>query len=176
MKSTTSTWKSLETFLVCLYLVAIVASNLTISILGPEWSIVTAFVFIGLDLTSRDALHEVWKRFRILKMVVLIFSGSAISYALNKDAGSIALASMVAFGVSSILDFAVYSMFCKLNWFVKVNGSNVAGAAADSLIFPTLAFGGFMPMVTAGQFVAKVGGGLIWGLILSRTAKSGKRE
>ena len=144
------------------------ASNLIISTLGPNWSIVTAFVFIGLDLTSRDALHEVWKKFRIIKMGALIVAGSAISYALNQVAGPIALASMVAFGVSAVLDYAVYSLLGRFKWFIKVNGSNLVGSAADSLIFPTMAFGGFLPLVTLGQFVAKVFGGFLWSLVLTK--------
>ena len=51
-----------------------------------------------------------------------------------------------------------------------MNGSNIVGAAADSLIFPTLAFGAFLPWVVLGQFVAKVAGGALWALVLARRA------
>ena len=44
----------------------------------------------------------------------------------------------------------------------SANGSNVAGAAVDSLIFPTLAFGALMPHIVAMQFAAKVAGGALW--------------
>jgi uncharacterized PurR-regulated membrane protein YhhQ (DUF165 family) len=48
-----------------------------------------------------------------------------------------------------------------------VNGSNVVGAAADSLIFPALAFGWpLLWSVVLGLFVAKVAGGFLWSLIL----------
>jgi len=38
--------------------------------------------------------------------------------------------------------------------------------AVDSLVFPTIAFGAFLPAVIALQFVAKVGGGALWSLAL----------
>jgi uncharacterized PurR-regulated membrane protein YhhQ (DUF165 family) len=54
------------------------------------------------------------------------------------------------------------------SWFKRSAGSNVAGAAVDSLIFPTLAFGVLMPHIVALQFVAKVLGGAAWSWLLSR--------
>jgi hypothetical protein len=36
----------------------------------------------------------------------------------------------------------------------------------DSLVFPTIAFGSFIPWVVAGQFIAKTLGGYIWSLFL----------
>ena len=41
-------------------------------------------------------------------------------------------------------------------------------AMADSTIFPTIAFGSFMPLIVLGQFAAKVSGGFIWAFIISR--------
>lgn len=55
---------------------------------------------------------------------------------------------------------------------IKINGSNIASAAVDSVVFPTVAFGSFLPIVTLGQFVAKVLGGFIWSLILNRKEKN----
>jgi hypothetical protein len=46
--------------------------------------------------------------------------------------------------------------------------SNVAGAAVDSLIFPTLAFGALMPAIVLAQFAAKVAGGAVWAYLMSR--------
>jgi hypothetical protein len=44
----------------------------------------------------------------------------------------------------------------------------VAGAAVDSLVFPTLAFGVLMPPIIAMQFAAKVSGGAIWAWLISK--------
>ena len=173
MRTMTLTWRNIGGNLVLIYLAAIVSANLIITVFGPAWSILTAAVFIGLDLTSRDRLHEVWKgRWMVAKMGALIAVGSGLSYALNQGAGQIALASFVAFAASATLDAIVYAILGRFGWFARSNGSNVVGSAADSLIFPTLAFGGFMPLVTLGQFVAKVVGGFVWSLILKRAGVS----
>jgi uncharacterized PurR-regulated membrane protein YhhQ (DUF165 family) len=73
---------------------------------------------------------------------------------------------MVAFTVSEALDAILYSLMRKHPYLIKSNTSNMLGAAADSLIFPTLAFGGLMWPIVIGQFVAKTLGGLLWSLIL----------
>jgi uncharacterized PurR-regulated membrane protein YhhQ (DUF165 family) len=52
---------------------------------------------------------------------------------------------------------------------IRINGSNIAGAAVDSVVFPTIAFGGLMLEIVALQFLAKVFGGFIWGKILNRS-------
>ncbi len=146
---------------------AIVAANLVIVRFGPMASVATAFVFIALDLTSRDALHEAWQgRGLWLKMAALIAAGSLLSYALNRDAGPIALASFVAFACAGAVDTLVYHTLRGRAWMVKVNGSNVVSAAVDSLIFPTLAFGGLLWPVVVGQFLAKTVGGMAWSLVL----------
>ena len=154
---------------VAMYLVAIVAANLLVVWFGPSVSIVNAFLFIGLDLTARDRLHDAWNGNGLVwKMGVLIASGGLLSYLLNRDAGQIALASTVAFAAAALVDASVYHLLRKRPFLVKANVSNVPGAAVDSIIFPTLAFGGLMPWITLGQFVAKVTGGFVWSLILNR--------
>lgn len=153
--------------LIGLYLAAIVAANLSVAAFGPSITILNAFLFIAFDLTARDRLHEAWGgRGLLWKMGSLIAAGSILSYLLNAGAGRIALASFVAFGVSATLDSLVYAALGKRAYMVRVNGSNVVGAAADSLLFPTLAFGAFLPWIVLGQFAAKVGGGFIWAWVL----------
>ena len=82
---------------VALYLVAIVAANLTVAMWGPSMTIVNAFLWIGLDLTSRDKLHDAWHGNGLVwKMGALIAAGSVLSWLLNQNAAQIALASFVA--------------------------------------------------------------------------------
>ena len=146
---------------------AIVAANLTIVWFGPKVTIINAFLFIGLDLTARDGLHDAWKGKRLWpKMFALIAAGSLLSWILNKDAGQIAIASFVAFACAGLVDAIVYHWLGGYPRWLRINGSNVPSAAVDSLVFPTLAFGGFMPLITLGQFAAKVAGGFIWSLVL----------
>jgi uncharacterized PurR-regulated membrane protein YhhQ (DUF165 family) len=130
-------------------------------------TIINAFVFIGLDLTARDRLHEQWQGQLKRNMGLLILAGSAISYLLNASAGQIAVASCVAFGAAALADTAIYQALGNRERMVRVNGSNVVSAAVDSFVFPVLAFG-WPPLwgIVLGQFAAKVCGGFIWSLIL----------
>lgn len=152
-----------------MYLGAIVAANLTVAHFGPSSSIFTAFLFIGLDLTSRDKLHVSWGGDGLFwKMSLLIVSGSVISYLMNQSAGRIALASVIAFSIAAIVDSVSFHLLKRRTFFQRVNGSNVPAAAADSIIFPTIAFGAWMPYIIIGQFAAKVLGGLFWSMLISR--------
>ncbi len=155
-----------------MYLTAAVLANLSTSFLGAYASIINAFLFIGLDLTARDKLHDAWQgKYLLVKMFLLIAVGSGISYLLNRNAGMIAIASLAAFGVAGIVDAIVYQFLHDKKWMVKVNGSNIFSALADSLVFPTIAFGGFLPLIVLGQFTAKVTGGFIWSWIISKVSK-----
>jgi queuosine precursor transporter len=155
--------------LVVIYLVAIVAANLLVATFGPSTTPYTAFLFIGLDLTCRDRLHESWQYKQLgTRMALLIVAGSVLSWLLNRNAGPIALASCVAFGAAATVDALAYHGLRWQPWAYKVNGSNILSAAVDSLLFPTLAFGTLLPAVVLGQFAAKVAGGLIWSVLLRR--------
>ena len=163
-----TTWIRTSGKYVCLYLIAIILANLTVSWFGPGVTIINAFLFIGLDLTARDSLHEAWhNRGLWWKMALLIATGSAITWILNRNAGQIALASFVAFMCAGVADTVVYHLLHDKARLLKINGSNVVSAAVDSLVFPTLAFGSLMPLIILGQFAAKVGGGFVWSLILN---------
>ena len=43
---------------VCIYLGAVVAANASVLLRGPAASILNVFLLVGLDLATRDALHE----------------------------------------------------------------------------------------------------------------------
>jgi hypothetical protein len=153
-------------FYVILYLVAIVLANLSVAAFGPAVVIINAFLFIGLDLTARDHLHDAWRgNHLLLKMTALIASGSILSWALNRDAGQIALASFIAFAAAAVVDTAVYQLLGKYPRWLRINGSNIPSALVDSLVFPTLAFGAFLWPIVLGQFAAKTLGGFIWSLV-----------
>jgi len=154
---------------VLLYIASVVAANLFTAKYGPYASILSAFVMIGATLTLRDKLHDRWGgRSLPLRMGGLIATGGVLSVALNTDAIRIALASAAAFVVSETVDTLLYHLLRRRSWLVKANGSNVPSAAVDSLLFPALAFGGFFPVVTLGQFLAKTFGGAVWAFALQR--------
>ncbi|MEJ2748951.1 MAG: VUT family protein [Anaerolineae bacterium] len=153
---------------IIMYLVAIVLANLTVAAFGPNMVIVNAFLFIGLDLTARDRLHDAWRGNNLLpKMAALIAAGSVLSWLLNRSAGQIALASFVAFAAAATVDTVVYQLLGKYPRWLRINGSNVPSALVDSIIFPTLAFGAFLLPIVLGQFAAKTLGGFVWSLILN---------
>jgi hypothetical protein len=147
---------------IAIYALAMTAANLSIATFGPWVSPINAFLFIGLDLTLRDWLHE---KLSAKQMFGLIAFSGALTYALNPSAGMIAIASAVSFTAAAVVDWTVFTKI-KGSWVVKANGSNIASAAVDSLVFPTLAFGVLMPGIIAMQFAAKVLGGAVWSALL----------
>ena len=152
-----------------IYIVALVAANLLVAWLGPWFSLVNAFILIGLDFSLRDKIHDLWEADNLpLKMGGLISTASIISYGLNPATGMIAFASLAAFTLSMVADSFAYHYLKDYKHSVRVNGSNIAGSAVDSLVFPTIAFGGLMPEIVALQFLAKVIGGFIWSKILRK--------
>lgn len=164
-----TTSRPTEFMCVAIYLIAIVVANLAIFWFGPAATIVVALILIGLDLTIRDALHDMWKgRDLVWKMGGLILGGSVLTLAMNIEAAKIGFASFAAFAVAGTLDTIVYHLLGDKVRIIRVNGSNVVAAAADSIIFPTLAFGAFMPLIILGQFAAKVAGGALWSVVLMR--------
>lgn len=149
------------------YLAAIVAANLLVAAYGPSVIIANAFLLIGLDLALRDYLHDAWSdQYRAVNMLALVAAGGAISYALNAGAGRIAVASTAAFALAAVADWTVYGLAHRWPWLARSNASNIVGAAVDSLAFPTIAFGGVLWPIVAGQFVAKTLGGAAWSTLI----------
>lgn len=159
---------------VLIFLTAIVAANLSISHFGPKAAIWNAVLLVGLDLTTRDRLHDYWKGHLVRNMGALIVTGSVLSYLLGVALGSgphvarIAFASCVAFAVAASADTLVYHWRRRASWSDRSNESNLAGAAADSLVFAAL-----LPYPFSWAFVltlwsAKVAGGYAWSLLLRK--------
>lgn len=161
----------MTTFLITVWLAAITAANIITATFGPDASIVNAFWLIGLTLVIRDQLHDQWKRHRVPKMAALITTGALLAYLVTPDAGRIGVASGVAFLAAEALDALVYHAVRHWPWLERSNTSNFFGAAADSIVFPTVAFGGVLWTVTVGQFTAKVAGALLFTLLIQRTLK-----
>jgi uncharacterized PurR-regulated membrane protein YhhQ (DUF165 family) len=155
-------------FAITVYAIAMTIANLLVVAFGPAITPVNAFFLIGLDLALRDWLHI---KLSAKKMLGLIVATGAITYALNPAAGQIAIASAVAFTAAAFIDWGVFQRLSQQSWIVRSNASNVAGAAVDSLIFPTIAFGVLMPQIVAMQFIAKVAGGAVWSFAIARLNK-----
>jgi len=151
-------------FALIAYAVAMTLANLLVATFGPAISPINAFFLIGLDLTLRDWLHV---RLKTWQMGGLIIGTGLITYLLNPASGMIAVASAVSFLVASVVDWAVF-VKATGSWIKRANVSNTAGAAVDSLLFPTIAFGVLMPEIIALQFIAKVSGGAVWSFLLQK--------
>jgi uncharacterized PurR-regulated membrane protein YhhQ (DUF165 family) len=151
--------------LAAFYLGAIVAANLIVTAHGPWITPYVAFALIGADLTTRDVLHErIHGTARWVVIGVLIALGGLISYLLNADAEKIATASVIAFVAAGVVDTVVYQVLRRTDLDTRVNASNIAAAAVDSILFLYIAFD-VVNGLTFVQFVAKVAGGAVWLLI-----------
>lgn len=152
------------TIAIAAYAAAMTIANLSVATFGPSITPINAFVLIGLDLAMRDWLHV---RLKVWQMGLLIAATGALTFILNPAAGQIAIASACAFTAAALVDWGTFTKL-RGSWLFRANGSNVAGAAVDSLLFPTIAFGALMPHIVAMQFVAKVAGGAVWAWLLNR--------
>jgi hypothetical protein len=163
--------------LVFLYLTAIIVANLLVSRFSPSVSVLNAFLFIGLDLSTRDRLHEQWQRQALWpRMLGLIVTGGLLSLLLG-GSGRIALASCLAFILAGIADTASYRLLHRQPRLWRVNGSNLVAAMVDSLSFPLVAFGWpLLWSVVLGQFIAKVAGGALWAWVLEQQRQDRERS
>ena len=115
--------------------------------------------FAGLAFTLRDLVQEQLGR---TWTVVAILAGAAVSAVISPQ---FALASGIAFLLSELADFAVYTPLRTRNWLAAVALSNTVGLIADSALFLLLAFGSLEFL--AGQVVGKLwmtvlAVGLLW--------------
>ena len=155
-------------FAIISYAIAMTLANLSVAAFGPAVSPINAFFLIGFDLAMRDWLHV---RLKQTHMLALIVGTGVFTYVLNPAAGMIAIASASAFTLAALIDFAVFSKVSG-SWLKRSNTSNVAAAAVDSIVFPTIAFGALMPHIVLMQFVAKVAGGAIWSFAIARLTRN----
>jgi len=149
---------------IAIYALAMTAANLSIAQFGPWVSPINSFLFIGLDLALRDFLHT---KLKAWQMGCLILGTGVLTYLLNPSAGVIAVASAVSFTAASVIDWVAFAKITG-SWLKRANASNIAGAAVDSVVFPTLAFGVLMPQIVAMQFLAKVFGGAFWAFAITK--------
>jgi queuosine precursor transporter len=105
---------------------------------------------IGPALVVRDYIQ--WALGKAASLIVLA-CGIAVSYTIADP--HIATASAVAFGVSELADFALFTWIAP-RWTSAVLAGGIAGALLDSAVFLQIAFGSlaFMP----GQVLGKAYG------------------
>lgn len=135
------------------YILTIFAANLAITALGivPVGFGLMApagVYFAGLAFSLRDALQETLGRRWVIAAILI---GALVSAGLSAQ---LALASGLAFLVSELADFMVYTPLRQRNWLGAVVASNTVGAIVDSALFLWLAFGSLEFL--AGQIVGKL--------------------
>lgn len=138
---------------VLLYIATIFAANWAIQRFGPVsvgfgYMAPAGVYFAGLAFTLRDITHDTLGRVWVLAAILV---GAALSALVSTE---FALASGVAFLVSELADFAIYSPLRERNWLGAVAASNVVGLVADSVLFLWIAFGSLNFLT--GQIIGKV--------------------
>lgn len=138
-----------------------VVASYALTIVAANWAIETfglvpvglglmapaGVYFAGLAFTLRDLTQETLGRRAVLAAIV---AGALLSAIVSPQ---FAFASGVAFLLSELADFAVYTPLRRRNWLGAVAASNVVGFAVDSALFLWLAFGSLEFL--AGQLVGK---------------------
>lgn len=134
------------------YLLSVVAANIA-SVHWPPLVVgglivPAGTVFAGTSLTARDLVHD---RLGVRGVAVGIAAGAGLSAVLASP--QIAVASVVAFTASEIVDALIYTRLRRRSRLGAVAASNMGGLVVDSALFVPLAFGSFTAV--PGQLVGK---------------------
>jgi len=106
-------------------------------------------LMVGAALVLRDMVHE---RLGALWALAAIAVGSVLSGFLSAPA--LVVASVAAFALAELADFAVYTPLRKRNLTAAILASGAVGAVIDSAVFLWLAFGSLA--FIEGQIVGKL--------------------
>jgi len=104
----------------------------------------------GLAFVARDAVQDAAGR--VASLAVLV-AGCGLSCFLPTPA--LALASAAAFGLSELVDMAVYTPLRKRGYVRAAVASNLIGSVVDTFVFLWLAGFGLTALVVGGQLVGK---------------------
>ena len=155
-----------------LYIILIVTVNYAFSVIplvklpdGTMWppvALLVGFVFVARDFAQREVGHYV-----LLAMLL----GVAISYYMANP--FVAIASAVAFLISELVDWAVYS-YTKRPLSQRILFSGLMGAPIDSAVFLGM-LGLLNPFALIVMTVSKLlGGFIVWWLVSKREVASDK--
>lgn len=117
-----------------IYILCVVGINLAFSYIPPVilsdgtiWSIgsvIAGAVFVARDYAQREVGHRL--------VVVLMFAAAGISYLMANP--FVALASVMAFGVSEVIDYLVYTI-SRLGFKKRVILSSLLSVPVDTFVF-----------------------------------------
>lgn len=106
-------------------------------------------LMVGAALVLRDIVHE---RLGAMWALTAIVLGAALSALIAPPA--LVVASVAAFGLAELADFAVYAPLRKRHLTAAVIASGLVGSIIDSAVFLTLAFGSLAHI--EGQVLGKM--------------------
>lgn len=106
-------------------------------------------LFIGFAFVARDMVQRVLGK---IVALVAIIVGILVTATFAEPA--LVAASAVAFGISEVADFSVYTPLVKRSLWIAVILSGIVGSVLDSMIFLSMAFGSINHW--QGQVVGKV--------------------
>jgi hypothetical protein len=153
--------------LIFFYLISIISANLLIQHFGAYALWVSSFILIPFDFVTRCILHEKWKGNELVsKLFLLTFLACVFTYAINKDAEDIAIASVIGFASAQVSAGIFYQLNKGKNFFFKVNISDLFAITFDSIFFQLIAFDKIIVLIILGQIAVKFAGGLLWYYIL----------
>lgn len=149
--------------LIALYVLTIPAANWLIGNIGtvcvpngpclipvaPGIMAPSGVLMIGAALVLRDLVQ---RKYGAPISLACIVAGAGLSLGVAPPA--LALASGLAFLLSELADFAVYTPLAKRRFILAVILSGIVGAVADSALFLWFAFGSFDHL--AGQVIGKL--------------------
>jgi len=117
--------------------------------LGFGLSAPSGVLMVGAALVLRDQVQEhMGAKWALCGIIV----GAILSYLFADP--FIAIASILAFGVSELIDFAAYTYVRKYGRAIAVAASGLVGAIVDSTVFLYVAFGSLAYI--EGQIVGKL--------------------
>jgi len=120
----------------------------------------------------RCVFHETYKGIKLfLYLSTLVVLASIITYLINQDNFSIALASCLGFAGAQLFASIFYQISINRSYFVKVNGSDLIGIVIDSIVFQLIAFGSINTTISISQIFMKFFGGLFWYWIIFKKFK-----
>lgn len=150
---------------VAIYIGLIVAVNWSFSILPmiqipggtlPSAAFLVGFIFVARDFAQREIGHKVIGAMLVAGVISYFMASPAIAYA-----------SVAAFGISELADWAVYS-FTKRPFAQRILYSSALGTPLDSAVFLYMIGFGSVAGVAAMTAAKMVGALIVWRIVSRR--------
>ena len=157
---------------ISIFILAVVVANLLVNRFGHIALPFTAFVLIPFDLVTRDVLHEQWagksRGAVYLYFLALIGAAGLATLLVHSGAAWVVAGSIAGFSGATAANTVCYDLILTyrpdVSRFWRMTVSNVVAAAADSVLFPLVAFGWVNTAIAVSQAGAKSFGGVLWAI------------